>query len=757
MRTPAGWLRAATMTAAAGLLVPALLVAAAPAGSAAGSGSSVLRPRPLSTSVELPNPLRGQYTWMGQQVQPTGWPAADRYDRDVTYWGMLEPTKGAYDFRRIDAGLAAAGAVKGKYGFRVMAYCPGCWMELRTDFPSVTPSFVPRQPGTAVPDWNSEAFLSRWELLWSALGAKYKDDPRLGYVDVGGFGPYGEWMPAGTDITKANAMRLIGAVAKAFPSKHVLLSAVPLWTNRPAVTGDALKAFGNLGLRSDCLGGTAMQYPGNGFEDVWKTRPFYTEWCTNGDPLVAVSQVPSYHVSTISSGNRRLTYDSMTAAQRSAYEKTLRTSGFRYQVTSATFGAITAGQTMSVALALRNQGVAPTYERWQTNLVFKDAAGRRLATVPLSLDLRGRLPGSSTYSQNVTAPALPPGSYDVAVEVVDPQNYSPKMRLANTDRDDDGSYILGAVIVGDPRQSTQRFMRLRGDDRYAASATISRATFAPGAEVAYVATGTKFPDALSGAPAAGRLGGPVLLTRPTTLPPETAAELSRLRPKRIVVLGGSDTVSDGVLAALRAYSGSVTRLAGTNRYDGSAKISAATFAPGAAVAYVATGTKFPDALAGAAPAGKLGGPVLLVRPTSLPSQIAAELTRLKPRRIVILGGTDTVSADVERSLRAYSGSVSRLAGTNRYDGAARLSAATYAPGAPVAYVATGTNFPDALSGAPAAGRLGGPVLLVTPNAVPTQTALELARLKPQRIVILGGRASMSTAVQRQLVKYAPAS
>jgi spore germination protein YaaH len=84
------------------------------------------------------------------------------------------------------------------------------------------------------------------------------------------------------------------------------------------------------------------------------------------------------------------------------------------------------------------------------------------------------------------------------------------------------------------------------------------------------------------------------------------------------------------------------------------------------------------------------------------------------------------------------GGVFRQSGADRYSTAAAISAATFAPGVPVAYVATGADFPDALAGAAAAGHLGAPLLLVTRDSVPTATALELARLQPGRVVILGG-------------------
>ncbi len=311
------------------------------------------------------------------------------------------------------------------------------------------------------------------------------------------------------------------------------------------------------------------------------------------------------------------------------------------------------------------------------------------------------------------------------------------------------THTAAAAAASDP------VSRLAGADRYATSAAISAASFSPGVSVAYVATGSAFPDALSGAPAAGAAGVPLLLTAPTSIPTVIAAELSRLHPGRIVILGGTAVVSDAVATALRAYtSGSVSRLAGADRYATSAAISAASFSPGVSVAYVATGSAFPDALSGAPAAGAAGVPLLLTAPTSIPTVIAAELSRLHPGRIVILGGTAVVSDAVATALRAYtSGSVSRLAGADRYATSAAISAASFSPGVSVAYVATGSAFPDALSGAPAAGAAGAPLLLTAPNSVSTVIGSELTRLHPARIVILGGTAVVSDAVATALHAY----
>ncbi|TRW45860.1 hypothetical protein FJ693_07555 [Georgenia yuyongxinii] len=293
--------------------------------------------------------------------------------------------------------------------------------------------------------------------------------------------------------------------------------------------------------------------------------------------------------------------------------------------------------------------------------------------------------------------------------------------------------------------------RLAGDDRYATSAAISAASFKQGVAVAYVASGRDFPDALSGAAAAGTQGAPVLLTAPTALPEVVRAELVRLRPKTIVVLGGEGAVSQAVHESLQTLTtGAVTRLAGTDRYATSAAVSAATFPPDVAVAYVATGRGFADALSGAAAAGAKGAPLLLVPGSSVTAETRAELARLSPDRIVVLGSTGAVSASVEAELATIAPTVDRLGGADRYATSAAVSADSFPAGVPAAYLASGLDFPDALAGAPVAGLVGGPVLLL-PATIPAAMRIEITRLSPGKVVVLGGLGAVSTAVVQQAV------
>ncbi|MEO7294640.1 MAG: PQQ-dependent sugar dehydrogenase [Candidatus Limnocylindria bacterium] len=294
-------------------------------------------------------------------------------------------------------------------------------------------------------------------------------------------------------------------------------------------------------------------------------------------------------------------------------------------------------------------------------------------------------------------------------------------------------------------------VRRAGADRYASAAALSAAAFPAGAPRVFVATGADFPDALAGGAAAGLLSNPVLLVQQDRIPPATATELDRLNPSEIVVLGGPSVISESVRTDLAVYSSNpVTPVSGTDRYGTAAAVSARYYAPGVKAVFIATGTGFADALAGAPAAALLDSPLLLVKPWLIPPATKSELERLNPQRIYVLGGGASVNSSVATRMHEFTdGPVTRISGTDRYATGAAITRAFWTKSAE-AFVATGLGFADALAGTAIAGKDGVPMLLVAGTSVPLTTGQEVLRLSSHRLTVVGGISVVSPAAETRL-------
>jgi putative cell wall-binding protein len=211
--------------------------------------------------------------------------------------------------------------------------------------------------------------------------------------------------------------------------------------------------------------------------------------------------------------------------------------------------------------------------------------------------------------------------------------------------------------------------RIAGNTRYGTAADI--ATTPPTSFVgdynsvptAIVTTGLNFPDALSVGPMAYAKHFPVLLTDPSTLSPETAAALTSLHIQEVLVPGGDQAVSSGVISAIEALNPTIVVdqfAPGTDRYETSADVASFevnNLGFSASSVLLARGDEFPDALAG----GPLGGvntePIVLTSPSSLPQAtsnfLAGEASSLTS--ITALGGTSAISDSTLAAAAAAAG------------------------------------------------------------------------------------------------------
>ncbi|WP_419837172.1 cell wall-binding repeat-containing protein [Candidatus Poriferisodalis sp.] len=154
-------------------------------------------------------------------------------------------------------------------------------------------------------------------------------------------------------------------------------------------------------------------------------------------------------------------------------------------------------------------------------------------------------------------------------------------------------------------------------------------------------------------------------------------------------------------------------------------------------------------------------PVLLTAPDELPSAVATFLARPAITTVYIVGNEDVVSAGVEVDVAAINGvTVNRIAdvGTAVDAAAAIAGLVGWSPGSPgeipgrgrTVLLATGENFADALAAGPLAYRGEHPILLIPQSELPAAVPTFLRDSLTDHVVILGGTAAVSTAVENSV-------
>lgn len=221
---------------------------------------------------------------------------------------------------------------------------------------------------------------------------------------------------------------------------------------------------------------------------------------------------------------------------------------------------------------------------------------------------------------------------------------------------------------------------------------------------------------------------------------------------RAVTLDGDKTASITVTVKEKGVgTPALTVLSGSNRFTTAVEISKSLHAK-ADKAILVLGADFPDALAAGPLAVKLGAPILLTQTTRLPDATLGELKRLGVGEVVLLGGDAVIGKNVENALRANGiQSIQRIAGSNRYDTAAKVADALAGASRQQRVVlASGTGFADALAAGSYAGKEGLPILLTRQDRLVPQAKDALLRLQVAEVLILGGTAAIDAKVEQEI-------
>ncbi len=307
--------------------------------------------------------------------------------------------------------------------------------------------------------------------------------------------------------------------------------------------------------------------------------------------------------------------------------------------------------------------------------------------------------------------------------------------------------------------------RIGGQTRYGTAAEIALDSHPDGASEVIIASGERYPDALAGSPIAAALDAPVLLVEQDHVPDATISALDELAPDHATILGGEVAVSAQVEQTIEEDGQTpADRIAGDTRYETAAKIARevqqrngnpANWPGDQRAAFLTTGEGFPDALsAGALAASREEAPipVLLTRRDEVPAATEAAIEDLDIELVIVIGGPDAISEDVQAAIDDDDTTTDRVAGATRT--ATATAVADYA----IQYLGfdeddltltRGDAFPDALSVAPMTGANHNPILL-TANATelsePTRAWLAEACGAVDRILGIGQEEALSEQV-----------
>ncbi|MCP8614799.1 cell wall-binding repeat-containing protein [Bifidobacterium asteroides] len=325
--------------------------------------------------------------------------------------------------------------------------------------------------------------------------------------------------------------------------------------------------------------------------------------------------------------------------------------------------------------------------------------------------------------------------------------------------------------------------RLSGNVRYDTMGAIVEEAYNGSANTVIVASGSNFPDALAASGLSGKLDAPIVLTDSNQLSARADGQLARLRPNRVIVVGGPDAVSDGVVdqIARRVTAPSeadVVRISGATRRDTANEIFAQAkkqHAKGepdkdwnATTAIIATGDDFADALSISSLAKHDSFPVFLSGKDGLDASTVKTIKDQGFANVIIAGGSQAVPQSVVSQLKTAGvdgPNIHRLGGATRYQTSLQIAqyqrqsdndASLKSP-----VFATGQNFPDALVGGVLAGKNANPILLVSSDTSVNTDALNWIKSASKTgtngfdpdtdfAYVLGGLDAVSAEVSEQI-------
>lgn len=384
---------------------------------------------------------------------------------EFAYLPLAELMRGpsSFDWDALEALLNKIAARGNQAVFRIWIEYPGkesgLPTYLRTQGVKVTSWKNPDDKKTChTPDYDDDRVVSALETFIDALGKRYDNDPRIGFITAGLLGSWGEWHTYPREDLFASPItqrRILDAYEKSFNQTPILLrypvgeGNVRMAANASYEMGyhDDSFAWGTLdrGKEDDWFFIPILKKAGDEALNKWRTQPIGGEirpelWGQIFDTKPAHPQAQDFaecvrqtHVSWLmDSGMFK------EKAKKTRYARALaqvQQMGYDFHVSTAEI--IRADASLQVRLTVLNQGVAPFYQDWHMELAVFGADGKVVQRWPVDWKITGLLPGDEAreWKATVTQPQDSVADLTLALRVIHPLPNGKPLRFANAEQD----------------------------------------------------------------------------------------------------------------------------------------------------------------------------------------------------------------------------------------------------------------------------------------------------------------------------------
>ncbi|BFL77133.1 leucine-rich repeat protein [Finegoldia magna] len=196
-----------------------------------------------------------------------------------------------------------------------------------------------------------------------------------------------------------------------------------------------------------------------------------------------------------------------------------------------------------------------------------------------------------------------------------------------------------------------------------------------------------------------------------------------------------------------------TRIAGRNRQLTAVEVSKTLFKH-ADVVILTSSNKMVDSLAASPKGIAINAPTLFVEKDSIMDEVLQEIKRLNPSKIIIAGGEESISDNVEKQLQQLGIKQQRIEGADRFETAVKLGEEIRRNSSNKTDVilVNGYNSIDALTAGSLAAKLNIPILLTGSDQLNKTTEKALKNWNIQNVIIVGGKTQVSETIASKLSK-----